>query len=294
MDEDDSRYEAQRLALSRAAAITGIVATLSFPLAFYARSAAPELTNVPLISSDGRGYYVVALLVTFAVGALIHVLDRDDPPAWRRELKSRGSPPDNPAMFERQRLTSTAWMLPVVAVFASFLFLAIYHRLAYVVLVPLVTAGVVFAARVARFHLLNQCDGATVMARVGQMVLTHGVAFAALTIAYMFKARTLYSGSLMLVVSFLLLLQLTDGIEASPRRRMLYAAVGAVGLAELTWALNYWNISAWFGGALLLTLFFFVASMIRSQLAGGLSQRVIIERAAIAAPLMIALAYLAE
>lgn len=294
MDEDDSRYEAQRLALSRAVAITGITATLSFPLAFYARAAAPEVTNVPIISSDGRSYYLVALLVTTAVGAIVHLLETDDPSMHQRDPDWRLYRPGGPVEAYRPSQPATAWMLPVVALFTSFLFLAIHHPLAYVLLVPLVTAGVVFAARVARYHVLNIFNGPTALARTGHVVLTHGVAFAVLCVVYMFKTRTLYSGSLIFIASFLLLAQLTDGIEARPASRMLYAAAGALGIAQLTWALNYWNTSAWFGGSLLMTLFFFTASIVRGQLADKLTQRLVVERASIAVPFFVALAYFAE
>lgn len=294
MDEDDARYEAQRLVLTRAVAITGITATLSFPLGFYARAAAPDVTSVPIISSDGRGYYFVALLVTIAVGAIVHLLETDDPSVHERDPDWRLYRPGGPVETYRPRQPATAWMLPVVALFASFLFLAIHHPLAYVILVPLVVASVVFAARVARYHVLNIFNGPTALARTGHVVLTHWVAFAMLCIVYMFKARTLYSGSLVFVACFLLLMQLTDGIEARPASRMLYAAAGALGIAQLIWALNYWNTSAWFGGSLLMAMFFFVASVVRGQLAGRLTQRLVIERASIALPLFVALAYLAK
>lgn len=295
MDEKDARYEAQRLTLSRAVAITGITATLSFPLGFYARSAAPNVTSVPLISPDARGYYLVALLVTIAVGAIVHLLETDDPNVHERDPDWRLYQPGGPVETFRLRQPATAWMLPVVALLTSFLFLAIHHPLAYIILVPLVASGVVFAARVTRYHVLNIFNGPTVLARTGHVVLTHWVAFAMLCIVYMFKARTLYSGSLVFVGCFLLLMQLTDGIdETRPAFRMLYAAAGALGMAQLIWALNYWNTSAWFGGGILMAMFFFVASIVRGQLAEKLTQRHVIERASIALPFFVALAYLAE
>ncbi|MBA2454608.1 MAG: hypothetical protein H0V47_15665 [Chloroflexia bacterium] len=294
MDDDDSRYEAQRLALSRAVAITGITATLAFPLGFYADSAAPDVTNVPFISSDGRGYYLAALLVTIAIGAIVHLLETDDPNVHQRDPDWRLYRPGGPVESYRPSQPATAWMLPVVVLFTSFLFLAIHHPLAYVLLVPLVAAGAVFAARVARYHVLNIFNGPTALARTGHVLLTHGVAFAMLCIVYMFKARTLYSGSVVFIACFLLLMQLTDGIEARPASRMLYAAAGALGLAQLTWALNYWNTSAWFGGSFLMTAFFFTASIVRGQLSGRLTQRLVVERASIAVPFFIALAYFAE
>lgn len=294
MDEDDSRYEAQRLALSRAVAITGITATLAFPLGFYARSAAPAVTNVPIISSDGRGYYLMALLVTIAVGVLVHLLETDDPSVHERDPDWRLYRPGGPVETYRLSQPATAWMLPVVTLFTAFLFLAIHHPLAYIVLVPLVAAGVVFAARVARYHVFNIFNGPTALARTGHVVLTHGVAFAMLCVVYMFKARTLYSGSLVFIACFLLLMQLTDGTEARPASRMLYAAAGALGIAQLTWALSYWNTSAWFGGSILMTAFFFIASIVRGKLSGRSTPRIVVERASIAVPFFLALAYFAE
>lgn len=294
MDEDGNWYEAQRLALSRAVAITGITATLSFPLAFYARSAAPEITNVPIISADGRGYYLVALLVTIAIGAMVNAIQNDNPTVYERDPDWRFFGRDSPPATRRPSEPATAWMLPVVAILVSYLFLAIYHALPYVVVVPLVAAGVVFASRVARYHVFNLFHGQVVLARSGHVILTYGVAFAALSIVYMFKARSMYSGTLVLMCSFLLLMQLADGLAARPSQRILYAAAGAVGLTQLTWALNYWNTSAWFGGAILTTAFVFFGSIMRGRLSGTLTRRNVIERASVAVPVLVALAYFAE
>lgn len=287
MDVQPSRDETQRLALSRAAAVAGITATFAFPLAFYARSVVPSPVNVPLIGSDARGYYVVALLAVIILAAIIHALDVDDPARIENRYGER-------VYLYRQPAPRTAWMLPAVILGTTVLLFVHSQRLVLVILLPLAAAVAVFAARAVRLHVMNRALPYAAYAGVALQVLTYLTAFVALAALYGFKMRSLYSAPLAFVVGFLLLMQLTDGLSASAGRRILFATVGGLAVAELIWALNYWNTSMWIGGALLAVVFFFFASVARAHLAGGLSIRQLIERGAVAAPLFIILAYLAE
>lgn len=294
MDDRDSRYDAQRLALSRALALAGITATLTLPLGFLARSIAPDPINVPLISADGRGYYLLALFVALVVAALAQLLETDDVARQQYELGWQMHRPGDPPVTYRPPPLQTAWMLPLVTLVTAYLLLAVYHRISVIVFISILTAGTVLAARMVRYHVMNTIPEWDTAARLGHVVLTHGLAYFTLTAVYMFKARTLFAGVLILALGFLLLVQLTDGVQATQVKRMLYAAIGALGLAEVAWALSYWNMSAWIGGAMLVAMFVFVAGVVRSQLRGELTQRRLVEVLAVAAPIFAVLAYLAE
>jgi len=54
-------------------------------------------------------------------------------------------------------------------------------------------------------------------------------------------------------------------------------------LGEITWALNYWPLTGWTGGAILLIAFYLIAGLILAQVRAGLRRRDILEYGSIAA-----------
>jgi hypothetical protein len=66
-------------------------------------------------------------------------------------------------------------------------------------------------------------------------------------------------------------------MEAAPgHKAMLAAAVGLI-LGESSWAMNYWRISAWSGGILLMLIFYVMTGLAQQHLQGKLSRRVLVE-----------------
>lgn len=287
MNESDSRYEDWRLALNRAIAVAGITVTFTFPLGFYARSAAPDQSSVPLLSQDGRGYYLMCLLVVGIIVALIEALDIDDPARLENRYGER-------IFGFRVPAPRTAWMLPAVGTFTVLLYLGQHHRLAMVMLAPFAAGAIVLVSRMARFHVLRNVRATATLATFALHLLTYVTAYCMLTALFAFRARTLITGPLMFLISFLLIMSLLDGLSTSGPRRMLYAAIGGLALAEVTWALSYWNVSAWLAGGILAGVFYFFASVARVVHAGTLTSRRVLERLAVAAPIFVILAYLAE
>lgn len=287
VEEGNLRYTAQQLALNRALALAGIVTTLTIPLAFYARASAPDPASVPLIGPDGRGYYLASLLVVGIISVLIHLLEADDPARLVNRYGER-------IYLFRQPAPRTAWMAPAVALFTVYYALALHHHLPIVLLAPFVAGIMVFVLRLSRYQLVSNPTGSAMLIGVAQQLIIVGVALAAFAVVYSFRTRTLYAGPAMFILSFLLLLSAFDGLTAPAWRRMVYAAVGGLAVAQLVWGLNYWNTSGLIGGALLATVFAFYATVSRTHLGGGITQRQVIERAAFTAPVFVLLAYIAE
>jgi hypothetical protein len=75
-------------------------------------------------------------------------------------------------------------------------------------------------------------------------------------------------------------------------RTLLYAAVAALATGELTWALNYWPLNGLFGGAFLLSGFFFFVGILSHHLQDRLNRRLVAEYGvvALAGTLLIAFA----
>lgn len=171
----------------------------------------------------------------------------------------------------------TLALLPAVATFGGVLLISIYHTVALIAIVPAFVAPTLCAILIARYHLDDEAGHARRAARTVHILLTHGIAFLVLAAIYINKARSLLSASLVAIVVFLLLLQIADGERFPTERRLIYGIVGAVILGEITWALNYWPLTGWTGGAVLLIAFYLVAGLLLAQMREGVRWRDLLE-----------------
>jgi hypothetical protein len=81
----------------------------------------------------------------------------------------------------------------------------------------------------------------------------------------------------MLVISFALALDLLWHAGAKlDQTSLLAAAVGTV-LGEASWAMNYWPLSGWSGGMLLMLIFYVMTGIASQHLQGKLSRQVLFE-----------------
>jgi hypothetical protein len=174
-------------------------------------------------------------------------------------------------------------LLPAVAVFGGVLLISIYHNALLILIAPLLAGPALGAALIARYHLEDESGQARRVARTAHVLLTHGVAFLVLATIYINKVRSLLSATAVAVVVCLLLVQIADGERFPAERRLIYGLVGGMILGEITWALNYWPLTGWTGGAVLLIAFYLVAGLILAQVREGLRRRDILEYGAIAA-----------
>ncbi len=285
MAEHDSRYYAQRFALSRAFALAGITLTLSIPLTFYARSVAPASTNFPLVSPDARAYYLAALILTAVVAVLIRTLETDDP---ARIVNTYGE-----RVYQYRRpAPRTAWMLPAVGMLSLYTLMAVHDQLVLQLAVPFLAGGLVLAARMLRYEVLASPGAPPGVAANGYQVLIVLVAAVALFSIFGFRARGLYAMPAVFAAAVLLLMTAFDGLETSVFRRAIYAIIGGIAVAELYWALGYWKISTLAGSALLLVAFAFFGGLSKMQLGGGVRRPQVVAGAALASMLFVMLARL--
>lgn len=287
MYDSSSRYHAQRYSFSRALALAGITATLVIPLAFFARSTSPDDGTVPLISADGRAYYLASLFITIIFAGIIQSLETDDPARLVNRYGER--------IYQfRQPAPRTAWMLPAVGLYAIFLLLALHHSLIMILLAPFVAGGLVLAARVTRFEILSRPGEAQQLVAGAQQALVFAVAAGALLTLFAFRSRTLYSGPVIFLATMLLMLSLYDGTDSPSVRRFVLAATGGMAVAQVSWALGYWNIPTLAGGALLTLVFVFYGNLSRVELSRGVTRTQAIVHAAGAVPVFWFLASMGE
>ena len=176
----------------------------------------------------------------------------------------------------------TTGLLPAVTVFGGVLLISIYHNAFLILIAPLLIGATFGAVLIARYHLEDESGQARRLARTAHVLLTHGVAFLVLATIYINKVRSLLSATAVAVVVCLLLVQIADGERFPAERRLIYGLVGGMILGEITWALNYWPLTGWTGGAILLIAFYLVAGLLLAQVREGLRRRDILEYGIIA------------
>jgi hypothetical protein len=120
------------------------------------------------------------------------------------------------------------------------------------------------------------------LARLALNVLAYLLAFVLFTVIYHSRTRSLVTATLALATAALLSLDLLSVADVQFRRVALFAAVVGLITGESTWALNYWQISAWTGGLFLLLIFYVTANVAHQYLLERLSGSVLVEFAVVA------------
>ena len=120
------------------------------------------------------------------------------------------------------------------------------------------------------------------LARLALNVLAYLLAFVLFTVIYYSRTRSLVTATLMLATAALLSLDLLSVADVQFRRVVLFAAIVGLITGESTWAINYWQISAWAGGLFLLLIFYVTANVAHQHLLERLSGSVLVEFAVVA------------
>lgn len=246
------RYARFALASAGVAAATAL-------LAVYARRWRADPGPIVLFQRDEWRFWLLgvglAVLSGVAIARLAAIEDRS---------RATANPFDEPVALP------TTGLYPAVATFSAVMAISVYHSQPFLAILPILLWVLLTAGLVARAHLDDDVGTIRQAALTGHVLLTHMVAFLALAMIYINKVRSLLSATTVAVVAGLLFLQLTDGERFPAERRFIYGLVGAVVLGEVTWALNYWPLTGWTGGALLLVAFYLLAGLILAQVRGGL------------------------
>jgi hypothetical protein len=85
----------------------------------------------------------------------------------------------------------------------------------------------------------------------------------------------------------LLALDLLSVADVSLVRMLPFAGIVGLIVGESTWAVNYWQISAWAGGLFLLLIFYVAVNVAHQHLLGRFKASVLIEFAVVAAIVLI-------
>jgi hypothetical protein len=120
------------------------------------------------------------------------------------------------------------------------------------------------------------------LARLGLNVLAYLLAFTLFAIIYNTRSRSLVTATLTLFTGTLLALDLLSVADVQFRRVLLFAGIVGLITGESTWALNYWQISAWAGGLFLLLIFYTAVNVAHQHLLERLSGSILVEFAIVA------------
>jgi hypothetical protein len=180
--------------------------------------------------------------------------------------------------------TAIMWILPCLLIVGACLILPLLRESAPFAVFTILAAGLVLALVVLGEYLtVDLRDPAYAFARLGLNLAVYLAALASFQTIYAFKLRALFSLPIIGVAAGLLALELLRASESDVRRTWLYAFAIGVGMGEVLWALNYWNVTALPGGVVLLVLFYLLTGLAQQHLFGKLSWRTLVEFAVVVA-----------
>ncbi len=114
-------------------------------------------------------------------------------------------------------------------------------------------------------------------ARLALNVLAYLLVFTLFAIIYHTRTRSLVTSTLTLLTATLLALDLLSVADVPLRRVLLFAGIVGLIVGESTWALNYWQVSAWVGGLFLLLIFYITVNAAHQHLLEHLSGPILVE-----------------
>jgi hypothetical protein len=112
-------------------------------------------------------------------------------------------------------------------------------------------------------------------------LIAYVTAFALFSAIFAPKVRSILSATAVVVASAFIASELLRGAGRSDVHA-IWVCVVAFALGQVTWALNYWVLGAYAGGAILLLTFYTLTGLARSHLSGTLARGVLAEHLVVA------------
>jgi len=185
---------------------------------------------------------------------------------------------DHPHLAEHSgRPIYVSWILPgVLAGLSAYLLSRVSTWPMWIGCLALVGVGISLAVS-AEYTAVSPDAPGYPMARLALNVLAYLLVFTLFAIIYHTRTRSLVTATLTLLTATLLALDLLSVADVPLRRVVLFAGIVGLIVGESTWALNYWQISAWVGGLFLLLIFYIAANAAHQHLLEHLSAPVLVE-----------------
>jgi len=124
-------------------------------------------------------------------------------------------------------------------------------------------------------------------ARLALNVLAYVMAFLLFVIIYQTRTRSLVTATLTSLIATALAIDLLNVADVHLRRVLPFAGIVGLIIGECTWALNYWHVSAWVGGLLLLLIFYVAINVAHQHLLKRLSLSTLVELTAVSVAVLL-------
>ena len=175
-----------------------------------------------------------------------------------------------------------SWILPGIV--AGMCTLALSRvALLPVWIVGLFLMGFIVAATIVSEYRAVSLDAPSYPgARLTLNVLAYFLAFALFGLVYQTRSRSIISATATALTAALLSLDLLSVADVPITRVLIFTGVVGLIVGESTWALNYWQVSSWIGGVLLLLVFYVATNLAYQHLLGKLTVLTVVEFAAVA------------
>jgi len=177
-----------------------------------------------------------------------------------------------------RNITPALWILPGLNVVAAYAFWQLFNPVlggTAFVLAFIITAGTLFVILVAQYFSLDRQPEVHTPAQIVLHIIGYLIAFSSFSAIYYTRYRTLYSATLVALVAALLIYALLN-LQRRPVATGV-ALIAGLGIAELMWALNYWQTTFLMAGVVLLTVLYVVIGLLGNARIGQLDRRLIIE-----------------
>lgn len=211
-----------------------------------------------------------ALLVAFAAGAA-EAVARTAPSIDVDRL------PKLSILGFRLPSTSVLWIQPALLTASALVIIPLLqHRLVQGLAVLAFTFGL-FAVLAGQQHVVDPRSAYHALSLVGLNLATYLIAVGGYSAIYIWKLRSLLSGPLVAMFTFLLMLDFLWKTGQPVRRVIALSLVSGLVAAEAIWALNYWRASGFLGGTLLFFTFYVLSGMLAAYVLDHLRRRDLME-----------------
>jgi hypothetical protein len=184
------------------------------------------------------------------------------------------------------------WILPSLIVITATILLCFTEVRVYGLVGVGLSGAFLVAVILGEYLTIDLDDRLYSMARLGLNLAVYVIGLILFATIYSLKIRSFYSAPASGLAAGLLALELLRGSESDLQRTWLYAAAVGLSISEVVWALNYWNLTAFTGGALLLAFFYGFTGIAQQYLWGRLNRIVLVEFAIIFAGAIVLLFWL--
>jgi len=180
-----------------------------------------------------------------------------------------------------------SWILPAVLAGLSAYLLSLAPTLP-VWIVGLVAVSVSIGLTIsAEYATVSPEAPGYPTARLVLNVLAYALAFVLFAVIYQTRTRSLVTATLTMLTAALLALDLLSVADVALQRMLPFAGIVGLIIGESTWALNYWQISAWTGGLVLLLIFYVTVNLAHQHLLEKLQASILVELTLVALAVLV-------